>query len=718
MLRRFVKDAVRRRVLANAALYVVAAWVSVQVADLAIDAGLIRVPLKDVFSAAFLGFPVVLIVSWFYDITRQGLVRTPPVDADESFNKSLHGRDFLLLATLAAVWGFAVVYTHTPAPIDKSIAILPFENRGHDPDNAMFAFGIRDDLQAQLQNLHDLKIIARPSSDRIDRDLPLSEIGLKLGAAYVMMGSVERVLDRVRISVSLVDTDKDEQTWAGSYDRELTASNWFDIRNEISTVITNTLQAKLSPAEQQRLDIVPTENLAALQAYLRGKQRLAKRTTATLGEAVGHFQKAVELDPNFALAWVGVADSAYLHMLYAGLPEDEAYSKMKAAVDKALALDPTSGEAYTTLAAFHRMKSGDRAAAENAYKRALTLNPNYATARQWYGTFLTNNDRAEEGLVQKRIAQTLDPLSGVISLSIGMTLEDLERPDEALAHYEMAIEVDPAFANGYERIGRIYSDYRGQLSEAAIWYRKAVALDPGQPSHARSLGFLYLDLGDPDRTEFWFKRHKVLAPEFFLSDMIMEPLYFYRNEEAKALQRAHANLEIEPGGVYTLAAVRNFDLKAGRYQEARARYEFAYPELFEDGEPIVHEDNFRAAIDLALVLSKTGEQERANRLLDNSLVVASEMPKGSEGYGISVVLIHALQGNTEAALDALEDAIDQGWRTAWWFYLEHDLNLDSVRDEIRFQNLVARIKADMAAQLEHLRAMEANGELEPIPSID
>ncbi len=126
----FIKDAGRRRVLPTVALYIVAAWVAIQVADLAIDAGVLRWPLRNVFVAAFLGFPVALILSWFYDVTRRGIVRTPPVGADASFDRSLHKRDYLLFASLAAVWFVANVFVHTPAPVDKSIAILPFETTG------------------------------------------------------------------------------------------------------------------------------------------------------------------------------------------------------------------------------------------------------------------------------------------------------------------------------------------------------------------------------------------------------------------------------------------------------------------------------------------------------------------------------------------------------------------------------------------------------------
>jgi len=715
----FIKDAGRRRVLPTVALYIVAAWVAIQVADLAIDAGVLRWPLRNVFVAAFLGFPVALILSWFYDVTRRGIVRTPPIGADASFDRSLHKRDYLLFASLAAVWFAASVFVHTPVAVDKSIAILPFENPGHDPANAMFAYGIRVDLQTQLQSLHDLKIIARESTDRIDSDMSLPEMALKLGAAYIMKGSVERVLDRVRISVILIDAEKEQQTWAGSYDRELTASNWFDIRNEISGVITDTLQAELSPAEQGRLESVPTENFAAHQAYLLGKDRMAKRSTEALAEAVAYFQQAIDLDPNYALAWVGLADSLFLRATYGGLPEDEEFPKVHAAIDKALELDDQLGEAYVTLGAV-RWQEDDVAAAEAALKSALELNPNYAHAYRWYGIVLTDLGRDEEALAQKRKAQELDPLSAIINMNVAISLRHLGRFDEALAQIKTVIEIDPAFPDAYATIGNIYWVRLGQLDEAVAWYRKAIARDPGQASGPRNLGFIYLDLGDSAQAEFWLNRSAEVQPEFWLSDMIMEPLYQHRGEEAKALEYARKNVAIEPRGPFTLAHLRNHDLRAGRYLEARAWYERGHPALLQEDQPTIHHGNFLAAIDLALVLTKTGEQERADLLLDRSLTFISTIPRlggMGNGYGISDVLIHALQGKTEAALTALRQAIDQRWRNGWWFYVEHDPALDSIRDEPEFQAMVEEIRAEMAAQLERVRAMEASGELEPIPDI-
>ncbi len=713
----FIKDAGRRQVLPTVALYIVAAWVAIQVADLAIDAGVLRWALRDVFVAAFLGFPVTLIVAWFYDVTRRGIARTPPVGADASFDKSLHKRDYLLFASLAAVWAVAIVFVHTPTPVDKSIAILPFENLGHDPNNAMFAFGIRVDLQTQLQNLHDLKIIARESSDKIESDMSLREIGLKLGAAYIMKGSVERVLDRVRISVTLIDTEEGRQTWASNYDRELTASNWFDIRNEISSVITDSLQAELSPAEQDRLETVPTENFAAHQAYLHGKQRMAKRTVGTLAEAIDYFQQAIELDPNYALAYVGLADTYYLHMLYGRLPEDDMLPKMEAAIDKALELDDQLGEAYAILGALQYRKN-DLAAAEVAFKRALELNPNYATAHQWYGTILGNLGRREEGLAQKRKAQELDPLSAIINHSIGLTLEILGRIDEALAQYKIVIEIDPAFPNPYDGTARIYWEALGQLDEAVAWFRKSVALDPAQAYAPTRLALIYLDLGDSDQAEFWFNRSLQLAPSPYWQNASNEILQSYRGQEAKAQEYGRELLMIDPQSVRTLAHLRNHDFKVGRYAEARARYERAYPALLKEDQPTIDEDNLQAAIDLALVLTRTGEQERAEMLLNLALAFLQTARLHGNGYEISDVRIYALQGKTEAALAALRQLIDQGWRTTWWFSLERDPNLDSIRDEPEFQTMLEEVKADMAAQLERVRAMEASAELESIPDIN
>jgi tetratricopeptide (TPR) repeat protein len=715
----FIGEIRRRRVLSTAALYIIAAWVAIQVADLAIDAGIIRWSLRNVFVAAFLGFPVALVVGWFYDVTRHGIARTPPVGADDPFDKSLNKRDYLLFVSLAVIWAVATLYVQTPTPVDKSIAILPFENRGHDPQGAALAFGVVLDLQTQLEKLQDIKVIAQSSVEGIDKDLSVPAIAQKIGVAFIMKGTVERVLDRVRVSVTLIDVEGDEQAYSGSWDRELGLVSLFDIRDDLASAITGNLQAVLSPQDVERIQSRPTEDFAAYQAYLLGKQRMAGRTVDSLAEAVEYFQQAVELDPEFALAYAGLADSYYLHDLYRGMPLDAAMPKMEAAISKALDLDPSLGEAYVSLANLKQLKD-DYVGSEAAFKHALELSPNYATAHQWYGAVLENLGREEEALVQRREALELDPLSPIVNLVIGNQLMAMSRFEEALAHFRTAIEIDPDFAGAYERISEIYRFVFGQFDQAVIWQRKGIALDPDEPLGSVLLGIIYLDLGDPGEAERWFDRATELAPPgSMFSSAAKEPLYIFLGEEARALDEARKTIEMEPAAAYTLANLRNHDLRAGRYLEARERYERGYPELLNEDEPTVNDSNLLPAIDLALVLIRTGEQERANMILDRALEILPTLPRlGTNGFGFADVLIYSLQGQPREALSALRQAIDSGWRTAWWFYLEHDPSLDSVRDEPEFQAMLEEIRADMAAQLERVRTMEASGELEPVPDID
>jgi len=680
----FIKELKRRNVIRVAIAYAVAAWLLIEIT--ATTFPILKLPdwsvtLVTVF--VLIGFPLALIFAWAFELTPEGLKREHEVDRSESITH-VTGRklDFTIIGVMAIaiayfladkfVWvGEEPATTVAVSEERPSVAVLPFANRSAKEEDAFFVDGIHDDLLSRISKIGAIKTISRTSVLQYrDTTKTIPQIAEELGVATVLEGGVQRAGEQVRINAQLIDARTDEHLWSEIYDRQLSAANIFTIQSEIATAIAEALQATLSPQEQDRLKAVPTENLAALEAYFHGKQRMVKRMTGALAEAVDYFQQAIELDPDFALAYVGLADSYLLQANYSGLPKDEMLPKMEAAIDKALKLDDQLGEVYTTLGAFQRQKR-DLAAAEVAFKRALELNPNYATAHQWYGTFLNNYGRAEEALARFRKAQELDPLSAIFKVNVGEALERLGRFDEALAQYKKVIEIDPAFAHAYERIGYFYWGALGQLDEAVAWYRKAIALDPGNPFMSAALGLIYLDLGDDRDAEFWTKRSLQLGPESFWPNLTMEFLHVYRGEEAKALHYARKVLTISPTEHYTLGLLRNHDLRAGRYAEARARYEKSYPELLNEDAPKIDRTNFIPAIDLALVLSKTGEHKRAELLLDRSLTFIPTIPRlGLAGYWISDVRIFALQGKTEKALAALRQAIDQGWRTEWWYYAE------------------------------------------------
>jgi tetratricopeptide (TPR) repeat protein len=305
------------------------------------------------------------------------------------------------------------------------------------------------------------------------------------------------------------------------------------------------LRATLSTEEQELLDTIPTENMAALEAYFRGKQRMAKRTSAALAEAIDDFNRAIELDPSFALAYVGLADSYQLQIGYSGLPPGETLAKAQAATDKALALDDRLAEAYTSLGKIEHIRN-DYEAAEAAYQRALELNPNYVTAYRWYAELLGGPlGRRDEALERFKKAAELDPLSPIVLWSVGNGYELVGRFDEGLAWYHKSIKIDPGFAAGFFQIGLHYWDTEGKLGEAVRWFRKSVSLDPGNPGNSAALGWLFLDLGDLDRAEYWIERSIELAPESFTPNLAMQLLHLYRSDLSTALEYVRRAFETE-----------------------------------------------------------------------------------------------------------------------------------------------------------------------------
>jgi tetratricopeptide (TPR) repeat protein len=257
---------------------------------------------------------------------------------------------------------------------------------------------------------------------------------------------------------------------------------------------------------------------------------------------------------------------------------------------------------------------------------------------------------------------------------------------------------------------------KGQLDDAVVWIRKAIALDLGNPQYPANLGSLFLDLGDPSKAEYWVNRSIKLGPENFLPNLTMQSLHLYRGDEAAALDYARRVLVFNP--LFVPGLLRDHELRAGRYSEARTLYEKSHPELLDGGNSTVDRSNLWVAIDLALVLSKTGEQEHADRLLNRSLEHIQAMPRlGNRGYWFADAQIYALRGDKQKALSALRQAIDEGFRFLWWNFLKQDLSLESLHDEPEFQAMVKEIEADMADQLARVREMEKNGELEPIPEV-
>ncbi|MGH8168888.1 MAG: tetratricopeptide repeat protein, partial [Woeseiaceae bacterium] len=592
------------------------------------------------------------------------------------------------------------------------IAVLPFANRSAEAEDVFFVDGIHDDFLTQLARIGSLTVISRTSVERFrNTTQSMKEIGALLGVKHVLEGGVQRAGDRVRINAQLIDVATDAHLWADTYDRELTTANIFDIQNEISTAIAEALETTLSPEERRQLDVAPTDNLPALEAYFLGRQALVKRTSASLAEAARHFEEAIALDPAYALAYIGLAETYAVQILYSDLSIDEQRKRAKPLIDKALAIDDRLGEAYVVMAVL----GTDPAEREALYKKGLELAPGYATGRQWYSEFLTYQGRGTEALEQLREAARLDPLSSIIRAKLGDTLQSLGRFDEARASYEAILRIDPDFAYAHFAVGDMAWFVYGRLDEAVLRIREAASLDPGNPLYPAYVAALWSDLGSDADAERWVETARAIPGSGFFVNSAAIYIKWNRGDLAAALVDAEAMLAEVPTDAFALWTLALDDLQKAKGSDAVARYREAYPALKDEATTPIDNSNYYAAIDLGYVLLATGETARAGQLLDRARSHLDTMPRlSSRGYWMNDVRIHAMQGNTQQALTALREAVDAGWRVYWRVYLQHDPALAALRGEAEFASVIGKLEADMASQLEQLRSLEVGGKLEAV----
>jgi TolB-like protein/thioredoxin-like negative regulator of GroEL len=354
---------------------------------------------------------------------------------------------------------------------EKSIAVLPFDNLSRDPDNAYFVEGIQDEILTRLAKIADLKVIARSSTQRFQNKSDLPQIARQLGVAHILEGSVQKASDQVRVNVQLINALTEAHLWADTYDRKLT--DIFAVESEIATKIADTLQARFTGSEKNSISKKPTENAHAHELYLKGRYFWNKRTGEDLKRAAQYFTQATAADPNYALAYAGLAD-AYVLMpnLGAGAPW-EAFPKAETAARRALQLDENLAEAHTSLACVLWYHDLDYTAAEKEFQRAIALNPNYATAHQWYGdNLLTSVGRFDEAIGELKRALELDPLSLIVHTDLANTYRCAQRGQEALRMLHRALEIDPNFYYAHRSLGQVFEG-QGEFEKAIGEYRKA-----------------------------------------------------------------------------------------------------------------------------------------------------------------------------------------------------------------------------------------------------
>ena len=724
----FYEELQRRNVLRVAAAYGVVAWII-------IEAGSVLLPTFGASESAFqiyvvfvlAGFVVSLVLAWVFEVTPEGVKLEKNVDRSASITPRT-GRtlDYSIIGLLVIALSVSVTLNvsgmrssdQSPAGASEriSIAVLPFESRSTDPENELFADGIHDDLLTRLANIGALKVISRTSvMEYRNTTKNLRQIAAELGVGTILEGTVQRVGDNVRINAQLIDAETDEHVWAKTYDRQLSIQNIFAIQSEISEAITVALKAALTPDEHMRLANVPTENMAAYALYRQGRDNVYKRRLETLLEARQQFERATRLDPNYAEAYAGLADSVLLLFNnHQAIPREESLSIAQEALDKALSLNPDLADAYASLGLLkHKIWEENRSGpeleeAEAAYLKAIELNPNHARAYMWLATVRTAQQRFNEAIALYLKALQIDPLGRIPYANLPGLYSTLGRNDDALELNLKAIRIHPEFPTVYQNLARQLSGL-GRFDEAIAWGLRGQELSTDPLGGTSTVG-AYLEFGEYDKV--W---STVDIPED-------HPLYELGDGIARALDLDFAGaveafeevvLNSDNPRRYMFGLIATMAMLAGDFETAREYAEISDPDFTADADPSIDRMNVADIVRYAYILQKLGEKQRAATLLAAALPVAQGLPRmGLAGHGIRDVQILALQGKAFEALTALRESIDEGFRgtvmsNGWPMSL--DPYLESIRAKPEFHAMANEIAEAVAVMRDRATDAEATG---------
>ena len=698
-----VSELRRRNVFRMAVLYAVAAWLIMQVADVLID--LAKLPDWIGTTTLWLlavGFPISLVFSWFYELTPEGISLERDVDATESITHVTGRRlDFLVISLLcAAVILFAYDKWWEVGPSEKSIAVLPFVNRSAVAEDVYFADGIQDDILTQLSKLSVLdKVISRGSTERYrGTDKSMQQIGEELGVASILEGGVQRVGDRVRINMQLIDASRDKHIWAETYDKELTAENLFAIQSEISREVVLELQSTLTAEDDEQLNRLPTDNLDAYKEFVLGRQEMAKRTADSLEAAQSHFERAIEMDREYALAYIGLADTIALSASYTKVRSADTFDSRRAAIEKALQLDPRSGEAYAALGLL-RASEGTLDEAESHFQKAIELSPNYATAYLWYANLLRRDyARREEALINIRKALSLDPSAHVLISNLSRELRILGRVEEAKLVLLDGVRKNPEYHGFYNQMSWLLRK-QGHIAEALAWLNEAARLNPSNFSYRVNECELLVNLDDPAGAELCadqLRQDFPKKPKAFIVQ-VESAIHFLRGDPQGAEDYVESAATDTSDG--TLMMVRgSVHLWNRNWPKGRQCYEAAAPQFYTDEEIVVDPRELDLAIAVAGSLREgDGWSARAHYIAGQSLATMESMHRDRGiGYRYLDVPAHVIRGDREKAISALRDAVDSGWRLHWWGLRTPIYDVDWLGPE--WTSLIAELEADIAVQ--------------------
>jgi len=567
----FLTELKRRKVYRVAVAYAIVAWLLIQAASILFPTFEAPLWVMKVFvTAVILGFPVALILAWVFELTPQGIRRSEQAAPRES-TICKAGRNWtaiIVASVLLTVAAGIVVFWRSNIlrlenrgsvipPASQAIVVLPFENASDDPNVEYLAEGISETLINSLSELRNLRVIARATAFQYKgKQVDPERIGRELRVRAVVSGRVRQVQDALSIQVDLIDATNGTQLWGQSYDGKL--SDALAVKQAIAREVTGKLKLRLSGEEERRLMQRDTVNAAAYQFYLKGRYFWNQRTADGLEKGISYFRKAIEADPAYALAYVGLADSYNFLGAFgiAILSPDEAMPKAKSAALKALEVDDSLSEAHASLAFVELYYEWDWAGAEKSFRRAIELNPNYAPAYQWYSHLLMSGGRTSDAISAAKRAAEIDPLSLPAVLNVGWQYHWAREYDSAVEQLRRVLQINPNFEQAHWALGLAYVG-QAKMEEAVAELQKAIALSGGNSVYVAGLGDAYALGGN--KAEAIRLRSQLEQKTTYVSPYWMATLQAALGEQDLALVSLEKAFAERNGGLIWLGADPRMD---------------------------------------------------------------------------------------------------------------------------------------------------------------
>lgn len=710
----FVKELRRRRVLTTAGLYVVGAWLVMQAADVFFPGwGIPDTGINVLLIAAVVGFPLALVFGWFFNITPNGIRRSMPASPDGAGEpRPLKGKDYFVLATLVLATGAIISYATieilalkgvevASTSVEKSpnsIAVLPFVNISTDPENEVFSDGVSEEIRNRLGQYGELEVIARTSSFQFkNSDYGIPRISELLGVRYLLQGSVRSQGDRIRVTAQLV-SDRATQLWSENYDRVL--EDVFSIQDEIADLVAAEVLPQIVAGQEGSYN----PSLDAYKHFLAGRDFLSRRNSVS---AQKELLTAIQLDPNYAMA-----QAEYAISILIGYPGEQQLQKAEAAIGAALNLAPELPRALAARGMyFYTQSPPDPAAAEASLRKAIRKDPNMVDAMNWLAGTLSLQGMNEEAHEWQDKAYALDPFNSSIVSNLAYRYWEEGNPDRAEAMLLRLVDLPEPPLQTFIVLYDLYTD-SGRLVEANNIAKRMVQSGAWQrfflaDSYAMLGQFqTAADLMSADTKDhpdvMWVRTGWVQAQApYWEGDYAQAASEMRRARDSNGISLE----QINPSLRYFYGVNQAL---AGDFTKAVETLAEALPDTVELS-VIDYFYGVDAYQSLAWAYGQLGMPDKSRLLLEiveqwfaqkNSSVA---MVKSTQLYEAARNAV--LMGNKELALNRLEQAVTSGWRA--YYINKHDPRWDALKDDPRYQALMAQVQADVDRQRTEVERIDA-----------